>query len=163
MFSVPCYLFHGLVSLHNCVLSYKYRKLLETLFKLRKLWGHIGEQVSMDTPAGENIVHAAVSSGPIGAIYSAIDHIMNIDSTLEDYRIEVRLSQIGALYCSFSRHYQHRQLGVVPRSSVYMCLPSRLYCLPSSVPYRAVFCYDCVFCLALPLVWGFARPSLAQY
>jgi len=45
--------------------------------------------VSMDTPAGDNVVYASVSSGPVDAIYKAIDHIMDLPAgSLEDYRID---------------------------------------------------------------------------
>ena len=44
--------------------------------------------VSMDTPSGDNVVYASASSGPVDAIYKAIDHIMNAGTTLEDYRID---------------------------------------------------------------------------
>jgi len=43
--------------------------------------------VAMTTPDGDIIINPAVSTGPIDAIYQAIDDIVKIDATLKDYRI----------------------------------------------------------------------------
>jgi len=44
--------------------------------------------VSIENPQGELQIEAAVSRGPIDAMYQAIDRIVNIDADLRDYRIE---------------------------------------------------------------------------
>ena len=44
--------------------------------------------VSIENPQGELQIEAAVSRGPIDAMYQAIDRIVNINADLRDYRIE---------------------------------------------------------------------------
>lgn len=75
----------------------------EEVFRLENIQVACGQPgmptatIKLCGPDGTEYIHAAIGTGPVDAVYQAIDHIINVPNTLVEYRVSAITEGIDAL------------------------------------------------------------------